>query len=125
MAARKRSPKKAPSPSKVAAGAIPAEALEGDFPPIDLPSRPPYPPMEAKAVDRIPGGGGWLYEPKWDGFRCLAFRKGGEVLLQSKACQPLGRYFPELVAALAALPVKTFVFDGEIVIPRGGVLSFD
>lgn len=125
MAARKRPAKKAPSPSKVTAGALPAEALEGDFPPIDLPVRPPFPPMEAKAVDRIPGGGGWLYEPKWDGFRCLAFRKGSEVLLQSKACQPLGRYFPELVAALAALPLKTFVLDGEIVIPQGGVLSFD
>ena len=121
--ASKRAPQKIPS--HVTVGAVPAKALEGDFPAIDLPVRPPFPPMEAKAVDRIPGGGGWLYEPKWDGFRCLAFRKGGEVLLQSKACQPLGRYFPELVAALAALPVKTFVVDGEIVIPRGGSLSFD
>jgi len=104
---------------------MPAEALEGDFPPIDLPVHPPYSPMEARSAERIPSGGGWLYEPKWDGFRCLAFRKGKEVLLQSKACQPLGRYFPELVEALAALPVSTFAFDGEIVISHNGVLAFD
>jgi len=104
---------------------MPAAALAGDFPALDLPVRPPFPPMEARAVERLPTGSGWLYEPKWDGFRCLAFRRGGEVLLQSKACQPLGRYFPELVAALAALPVRTFVLDGEIVVSRGGVLSFD
>lgn len=107
------------------AGAVPAADLEGDFPAIDLPVRPPFPPMEAKPVDAIPEGDGWLYEPKWDGFRCLAFRRGDQVLLQSKSCQPLGRYFPELVAALRALPVKTFVLDGEIVIPREGTLSFD
>jgi len=104
---------------------MPSEALEGDFPEINLPVHPPYPPMEAKSAERIPDGGGWLYEPKWDGFRCLAFRKGKEVLLQSKACQPLGRYFPELVEALAALPVSTFAFDGEIVISHDGVLAFD
>src|SRR6185436_8279692 len=125
MAARKRSPKKAPSPSKVAAGAIPAEALEGDFPSIELAVRPPYPPMEAKAVDRIPGGGGWLYEPKWDGFRCLAFRKGKTLALQSKSGQPLDRYFPEMVEALLALPVRTFVLDGEIVIRGKHGLDFD
>jgi len=117
--------KKKPSETRVTAGAVPAEALEGDFPAIDLPVRPPFPPMEARSAERIPGGGGWLYEPKWDGFRCLAFRKGKQVLLQSKACQPLGRYFPELVEALAALPVSTFVLDGEIVIARDGVLAFD
>ncbi len=118
--------KKEPSAKRsLSAGAVPAEALEGDFPPIDLPVQPPFPPMEARSAERIPGGGGWLYEPKWDGFRCLAFRKGKQVLLQSKACQPLGRYFPELVEALAALPVSTFVLDGEIVISHDGVLAFD
>jgi ATP-dependent DNA ligase len=118
--------KKKPDPvTHVAIAALPAEALEGDFPEIDLPVRPPFPPMEAASESKIPSGRGWLYEPKWDGFRCLAFRKGGQVLLQSKAGQPLGRYFPELVAALAALPVKTFVLDGEIVIPVDGSLSFD
>jgi len=110
---------------EVTAGALPAEDLAGDFPSIDLPIRPPFPPMEARAVAKIPTGEGWLYEPKWDGFRCLAFRKGDEVILQSKASQPLGRYFPELVAGLAALPVKTFVLDGEIVILRDGRLAFD
>jgi ATP-dependent DNA ligase len=63
--------------------------------------------------------------PKWDGFRCLAFRNGKNVLLQSKAGQPLGRYFPEMVAALTALPQKRFVLDGEIVIFSGKHLSFD
>ncbi len=73
----------------------------------------------------IPVGRGWLYEPKWDGFRCLAFRKGEQVLLQSKSGQPLGRYFPELVEALLKLPKRQFVLDGEIVILRDGHLSFD
>jgi len=81
--------------------------------------------MEAKAVDEIPRGDSWQYEPKWDGFRCLAFRRGDEVLLQSKAGQPLGRYFPELVAALQTLKPAQFVLDGEIVILRDGHLSFD
>ncbi|MFL6203296.1 MAG: ATP-dependent DNA ligase, partial [Thermoanaerobaculia bacterium] len=100
---------------------MPAEALEGDFPEIDLPVKPPFPPWEAESEGEIPKGPGWLYEPKWDGFRCLAFVRGDQVLLQSKAGQPLGRYFPELVEALGKLPVKTFVVDGEIVIPD----SFD
>jgi ATP-dependent DNA ligase len=81
--------------------------------------------MEAKSVDEIPRGDEWLYEPKWDGFRCLAFRSGDEVLLQSKAGQPLGRYFPELVEELKKLPQKKFVLDGEIVIFQGKHLSFD
>jgi ATP-dependent DNA ligase len=81
--------------------------------------------MEAKLVNEIPRGENWQYEPKWDGFRCLAFRKGEEVLLQSKAGQPLGRYFPELVEGLRKLRAKQFVVDGEIVIVRDGKLSFD
>lgn len=81
--------------------------------------------MEAKLIDEIPRGANWQYEPKWDGFRCLAFRKGDQVLLQSKAGQPLGRYFPELVAALRNLTPQEFVLDGEIVILRDGRLSFD
>ena len=97
-----------------------AEIPESGFPDIDLPVKPPYPPWEAESEGKIPGGEGWLYEPKWDGFRCLAFRKGDQVLLQSKAGQPLGRYFPELVEALQKLPSRTFVVDGEIVTP-----SFD
>ena len=107
------------------AGATPAEALQAPFPPIQLPIRPPYPPAEARSIAEIPGGQGWLYEPKWDGFRCLVFRRGDKVLLQSKAGQPLGRYFPELVAAVGELPYEQFVLDGEIVIFSGGHLSFD
>ena len=110
-----------PAAKKTTAAALPAEALEGDFPDIDLPIKPPYPPWEAESQGKIPAEPGWLYEPKWDGFRCLAFRKGDEVLLQSKAGQHLGRYFPELVEALGKLPIKTFVVDGEIIIPD----SFD
>jgi ATP-dependent DNA ligase len=105
-------PKKAPPKTTIE---------EGDFPDIDLPIKPPYPPWEAESESKIPTEPGWLYEPKWDGFRCLAFRKGDQVLLQSKAGQPLGRYFPELVEALGKLPIKTFVVDGEIIIPD----SFD
>ena len=110
----------------VAAGAVPAgDVGAGAFPPIDLDLRPPYPPMEAQAVAEIPQGEGWLYEPKWDGFRCVAFRSGDEVALQSKSGQPLGRYFPELVAAMRALPLERVVLDGEIVIFSEGALDFD
>jgi ATP-dependent DNA ligase len=106
-------------------GAVPAESLAGSFPALDLPIRPPYPPMEAKSAAGIPSGPAWLYEPKWDGFRCLAFRQDDRVVLQSKAGQPLARYFPEVVDMLARLPPPRFVLDGEIVIARDGVLSFD
>ena len=92
---------------------------------MSLPLRPPYPPMEARVVDDIPTGPGWQYEPKWDGFRCLAFRDGDHVDLQSKSGQPLARYFPEVVAHVRSLAPRTFVLDGEIVIPVDGRLSFD
>ena len=111
--------------SRLPEGAVPADALKQDFPRIALPIRPPYPPMEAKLVDEIPPGDNWQYEPKWDGFRCLAYRKGDKVLLQSKAGQPLGRYFPEIVDALLKLKPAQFVLDGEIVILRDGHLFFD
>jgi ATP-dependent DNA ligase len=81
--------------------------------------------MEAKSVDEIPTGEEWQYEPKWDGFRCLLFRDGDKVDLQSKSGQPLTRYFPDLVEAARALKAKRVVLDGEIVVPRGGVFSFD
>ncbi|HEY9422719.1 MAG TPA: ATP-dependent DNA ligase, partial [Thermoanaerobaculia bacterium] len=111
---------------RVQTAAVPAEALEGEFPEIGLPVQPPFPPMEAKSAERLPAAGRWLYEPKWDGFRCLAFRKGTDLALQSKAGQPLDRYFPELRAAFLALPVNTFVLDGEIIIQGvGGGLDFD
>jgi ATP-dependent DNA ligase len=111
--------------SEALTGAVPAEELQQPFPTIDLPIQPPFPPMEARNAARLPESGEWLYEPKWDGFRGLAFRKGDEVLLQSKAGQPLGRYFPELVAALRELPHRQFVLDGEIVILSEGHLDFN
>lgn len=81
--------------------------------------------MEARLVDEIPVGAGWQYEPKWDGFRCIAFRDGDRIYLQSKAGQPLGRYFPDVVTPLGKVRAQEFVLDGELVVPVGGVLSFD
>src|SRR5947208_14619756 len=86
---------------------------------------PPIPPMETRLCDEIPTGDGWHYEPKWDGFRCLAFRDGDEIFLQSKNGQPLARYFPDVADNVATLPRQRFVLDGELVIPVGGALSFD
>jgi ATP-dependent DNA ligase len=81
--------------------------------------------MEAEPAPKLPSGPQWQYEPKWDGFRCLAFRDGANVDLESKSGKPLTRYFPELVEAVKALKAKKFVLDGEIVIPVNGDLSFD
>jgi len=81
--------------------------------------------MEAKLIETLPAGDVWQYEPKWDGFRCVAFRDGERVELQSKSGQPLGRYFPEVVEALLKLKPKQFVLDGEIVVPIKGRFSFD
>ena len=83
------------------------------------------PPMEAKLVGELPEEKGWQFEPKWDGFRCLAFRAGDAVDLRAKSGKPLGRYFPEVVAFLEALKPKQFVVDGELAIPLDGTLSFD
>lgn len=82
-------------------------------------------PMEAKLVDALPTGPEWWYEPKWDGFRCIATRDGSDVELTSKALKPLTRYFPEVAEALAASPVRRFVLDGELVVPMEDQLSFD
>jgi ATP-dependent DNA ligase len=82
-------------------------------------------PMEASTSDALPRGPGWVYEPKWDGFRCIVYRDGKRVELRSKAGKPLGRYFPDVVAAISAVKASEFVLDGEIVIPSGGALSFD
>jgi ATP-dependent DNA ligase len=81
--------------------------------------------MEARSVEAIPTGEEWQYEPKWDGFRCLVFRDGEKIFLQSKNGQPLARYFPDVVENVAKLPQQEFVLDGELVIPVGGALSFD
>jgi len=85
----------------------------------------PLAPMEAQSVAEIPTGPQWQYEPKWDGFRCLAFRDGENVELQSKSGQSLGRYFPEIVEALQKLKATRFVIDGELVITLNGDPSFD
>jgi ATP-dependent DNA ligase len=87
--------------------------------------RPPFPPMEALSVDDIPTGEEWQYEPKWDGFRCLVFRDGNKIELQSKSGQSLTRYFPELVDAVRSVKAATFVLDGEIVVPVDRTFSFD
>ncbi|HEY6766080.1 MAG TPA: ATP-dependent DNA ligase [Candidatus Sulfotelmatobacter sp.] len=92
---------------------------------MSLPLSLDYPPMEAAPAASLPSGDEWQYEPKWDGFRCLAFRDHDEINLQSKAGKPLTRYFPELASALGQLKAKKFVVDGEIVIPFEKGLSFD
>ncbi|HET9718071.1 MAG TPA: ATP-dependent DNA ligase [Pseudolabrys sp.] len=92
---------------------------------MTLALHPPFPAMEALSVEQIPEGENWQYEPKWDGFRCLVFRDGARVELQSKSGQLLTRYFPELVAAVGAIGRGKFVLDCEIVVPRGKTFSFD
>jgi ATP-dependent DNA ligase len=87
--------------------------------------QPPLAPMETKSVAEIPTGDEWQYEPKWDGFRCIAFRRDNDIYLQSKAGQPLARYFPDVVEAVLKLPAEDFVLDGELVVPVNGALSFD
>ncbi len=82
-------------------------------------------PMEARPADVLPAGEGWQYEPKWDGFRCLAFKNGSRVDLRAKSGKPLTRYFPEVVALLSELDFERFIIDGELVIDRDGKLSFD
>jgi ATP-dependent DNA ligase len=93
--------------------------------PLDLPFGPPIEPMLAKASDALPDGDGWLYEPKWDGFRAIVFRDGDEVYTQSRDLKPLDRYFPELADPLRASLPDRCVIDGEVVIARDGALDFD
>jgi ATP-dependent DNA ligase len=90
-----------------------------------LPFQPPLEPMLAKPVDAIPAGDGWLFEPKWDGFRAIVFRDGDEVYTQSRDLKPLDRYFPELAEPLRASLPERCVVDGEIVIAAGDSLAFE
>jgi len=90
-----------------------------------LPFDPPIEPMLAKAADGLPEGEGWLFEPKWDGFRAVVFRDGDEVLIQSRDLKPLDRYFPELAAPLRASLPERCVLDGEVVIAGEGGLDFE
>jgi ATP-dependent DNA ligase len=89
--------------------------------PVPLSTRP----MEARLVDELPREPGWQFEPKWDGFRCFAFRAGDEVELRAKSGKTLSRYFPEVVAMLGAIAPESFIVDGELAIPIGQSLSFD
>ncbi len=87
--------------------------------------RPPIEPMETRAVARIPEGDGWSYEPKWDGFRCIAFRDGNDVELQSKSGETLTRYFPEIVEAVLKAGARQFVVDGELMVATDDGSDFD
>ncbi len=86
---------------------------------------PPLKPMLAKSTSAIPTGDGWLYEPKWDGFRVLVFRDGDDLYLQSRSLKPMLRYFPELEAPCKTMLPDRCVVDGELIIARGDRLSFD
>jgi ATP-dependent DNA ligase len=85
----------------------------------------PIAPMEALLAEELPGGASWQFEPKWDGFRCIAVRSGDDVQLWSKSGKPLGRYFPEVVAMFGAMRAREFILDGELLIVAGGAVSFD
>src|SRR5919204_5800052 len=90
-----------------------------------LPFAPPLAPMLSSAADALPGGEGWQFEPKWDGFRTLVFRDGDEILLQSRDGKSMNRYFPELIAPLSARLPGRCVVDGEIVIVGSAGLDFE
>ncbi|MEO5567599.1 MAG: ATP-dependent DNA ligase, partial [Gemmatimonadaceae bacterium] len=92
---------------------------------MDLPVNPPLLPMLAKRVSGLPPGAGWIFEPKWDGFRTLIFRDGDELFIQSRDEKPLDRYFPDLIEPLKTQLPEQCVLDGEIVIAQGGSLDFD
>jgi ATP-dependent DNA ligase len=92
---------------------------------VKLPFDPPLAPMLSSAADALPAGDGWLFEPKWDGFRTLVFRDGKEILLQSRDEKPMNRYFPELIDPLIAALPERCVLDGEIVIAGANGLDFE
>src|SRR3954466_11554247 len=92
---------------------------------MQLAVNPPILPMLANRVGELPTGDGWIFEPKWDGFRTLIFRDGDELFIQSRNEQPLARYFPELVDPLKKQLPKRCALDGEIVIAQDGALDFD
>lgn len=92
---------------------------------MQLPVNPPVLPMLAKRTGMLPPGQGWIFEPKWDGFRVLVFRDGDEILVQSRDEKPLNRYFPELLVTLNEQLPPRVVLDGEVVVARGGLLDFE
>ena len=89
------------------------------------PARAITAPMEARLVAELPDSPGWQFEPKWDGFRALIFCNGDDIAILSKSGKSLARYFPEIVALIAAIEATQFILDGELVLPIDAVLSFD
>lgn len=116
-----------PMPDAPPEADAPKEPATAPTAPMRLPIQPPLEPMLAKLAREIPDGDGWLYEPKWDGFRCVVFRDGAHLELQSRQLKPLGRYFPELTGPLLAALPERCVVDGEIVVAdrAGRGLDFD
>ena len=92
---------------------------------IDKFLSPPITPIKARAVKSFPIGKEWMYEPKWEGFRCLVFRDEETIFLQSRTGMSLTSGFPEIVAAFRALSPKKFVLDGELAMPTENGFSFD
>src|ERR1700731_2792309 len=92
---------------------------------VHLPVNPPILPMLSKRIGELPVGGTWIFEPKWDGFRALVFRDGGEILIQSRDEKSLNRYFPELLEPLRSQLSARCVLDGEVVIAEDGGLDFE
>jgi ATP-dependent DNA ligase len=92
---------------------------------MQLPVSVDLAPMEARLAEALPSGPEWQFEPKWDGFRCLAFRDGNDIELRAKSGKPLTRFFPDIVAMFAALPPRRFVLDGELLIATDNGFSFD
>jgi ATP-dependent DNA ligase len=92
---------------------------------MTLPLKPPIAPQLAKSAKELPDGEGWVYEPKWDGFRTIVFREGEDIYLQSRNGKPMNRYFPEVIEALAQMNSQRLVMDGEIIVVVDGVQEFD
>jgi ATP-dependent DNA ligase len=92
---------------------------------VSLPLKPPVQPQLAKSAKTLPEGDGWRYEPKFDGFRTIVFKDGGEVHLQSRNGRPMNRYFPEVAEQVLALPHDRLVLDGEMIVVVEGIQEFD
>src|SRR4051812_34017709 len=90
-----------------------------------LPLKPPIPPQLAKSSKELPDGAGWVYEPKWDGFRTIVFRDGDDVHLQSRNGKPMNRYFPEVIPQIQSLSSDRIVLDGELIMVVDGIQEFD
>ncbi len=90
-----------------------------------MPRQPVPEPMEALLAAELPEGDGWQYEPKWDGFRCIARRDGDAIEMISRSGKPLGRYFPEVLEILSRTKEKRFIVDGELILPLADRLDFE